>query len=607
MENIDTQNTPDNGEEIDYGANAATYCPEDDKLRLYVGRVPKDEYLALRAEGWLATPKQDCDFAAVWNVARRDRALKYAGFIGDEDQDPADRAADRAERFAGYRDKRTAEATGYADNYDSQPIAHGFQSEKKAERAAARHDRLGDKATDQWSKAEYWKSRTAGVIAHALHRSAPDVRMGRIKVLEADLRKLDADHEKYAERYAKIKGWAENPAVIVNHIATRFYEGDTARAEESVCDEISGYGKHRNPANPSAPIGYRSEHLASEHPPTVQDYADYFLRTHHTPDTLPRPNAEHLKLRIAYEHQMLEAQGGRAAMVEMEAGGFIGSHQITKVTRSPATGRVVSVEIEHMSSTNQYGREWSDGKGPRMLKTLINIERMGSNIYRAPTDEERTAYAEKVAAAKKANAKAAKEKAAAGENCPLINPTDEDAERLQALWNEKATECGWCRSNGGKPSTVLRMTQASYSELSKGSYSRAGSITICEHGTKHETRSGDTISRHSVFKIRATSNGHNADRVIVITDKPQKQIPWGAVKAARAKEPTIESLRPRFDELNATLRGRGWTPDSKTEEYKLMADARYCGLWFISSMSQFGWTPKGMYAYKAETKALITT
>ena len=40
----------------------ATYCPEDNKLRLYVGRVPRDEYLELRAGKWKSTPKQDCDF-----------------------------------------------------------------------------------------------------------------------------------------------------------------------------------------------------------------------------------------------------------------------------------------------------------------------------------------------------------------------------------------------------------------------------------------------------------------------------------------------------------------------------------------------------------------
>ncbi len=43
-----------------------TYSPEDNKLRLYVGRVPRDEYLRLKANGFISTPKQDCDFVATW-------------------------------------------------------------------------------------------------------------------------------------------------------------------------------------------------------------------------------------------------------------------------------------------------------------------------------------------------------------------------------------------------------------------------------------------------------------------------------------------------------------------------------------------------------------
>src|SRR5882724_10987338 len=84
----------------------ATYCPEDNKLRLYVGRVPRDEYLKLRADGWVALHKQreagGGDFAAVWTPERRDTALSYAGIIEDEDMSPGERAADRAERFGGY-------------------------------------------------------------------------------------------------------------------------------------------------------------------------------------------------------------------------------------------------------------------------------------------------------------------------------------------------------------------------------------------------------------------------------------------------------------------------------------------------------------------------
>ena len=72
----------------------ATYSPEDNKLRLYVGRVPRPEYDALRAEGWICTPKQGCDFVSTWPPQRRDTALAYGdGVILDEDQSPAERAA----------------------------------------------------------------------------------------------------------------------------------------------------------------------------------------------------------------------------------------------------------------------------------------------------------------------------------------------------------------------------------------------------------------------------------------------------------------------------------------------------------------------------------
>jgi hypothetical protein len=537
--------------------NEATYCPEDDKIRLYVGRVPREEYEFLRAEGWTSTPKQSCDFVAVWTPSREATALQYAATIGDEDQDPADRAADRAERFSGYRDKRADEATGHADRYDSQPTAHGFQNERKAEKAAARHDRIADKATDQWSKAEYWQRRTAGVISHALHKSSPEVRMGRIKVLEAELRKNEKDHEEYAHKYRKIEKWAANPAAIVEAIANRFYGGNLEKGAEAVCDEIAGCGKHKNPAAPEGEPAYYFEHMKSEHPPTVADYAAHYLKTHYAPDVQPRPWKNHLELRLAYENQMLEAQGGRAAFVEMIPGGFVGSHQITKVTKSPATGRVVSVEVECMSDSNQYGRPWSDGKGARLIKQLINIERMGSDIYRAPTDEELAAYNAKTASAKKAKASAAKEKAAKGENCPLINPTDEDAERLQAMINEQYL-ADWTRRNGQPtsyhkpkpPAQVQRITQAVYSANSSGSYAKAETRGLCANGVLEDRFSNLWTSAAqarakargpALCKIRVT--GYEPEIVLIITDKPQKALSakvWAAHVAPVVEESTQE-------------------------------------------------------------------
>lgn len=577
----------------------ATYCPEDDKLRLYVGRVPRDEYEYLRAEGWTSTPKQTCDFVAVWTPEREKTALHYAGYIGDEDTPPTERAADRAERFGGYLEKRTAEAIGHADTYEAGPAAHGFQSERRAEKAAARHDRQASKAETQWSKAEYWQRRTAGVISHALHKSSPGVRMGRIKVLEAELRKLDKDHEEYCELWRK---WStardeqdpEKLALRVRWLVNRESGGHDyqhPRPETVTNEHVKRNGSSLYTLCGMVERGYGSDDITP-----AEAVALWFSR-HSDPETLSRPWREHLRLRLAYEQQMLEAQGGRAAMVEMEVGGWLcgGSRhrhgtewrQIVKVNKSTATGRVVSVGLMFPThGRDRWGND--DPKAPAERMEIITVERMEADAYRPPTDEERAAFAAKVAEAKKAKAAAAKEKAAKGENCPLINPTDEDAEKLQAFWNENP----WYKSNGGKPSEVLRMTQAEYAANSKGSYARCGTVTVCEKGTEHERRSGDLITRKDVYKVRAMSNGFGAKRVIIITDKPQKPVPWAAVEAARAACPSPEKLKPRAAELAAVLR-MTWSSDWTDDQKQLVQDARYCGLARWASMSQFGLTEAG--------------
>ena len=58
-------------------------------------------------------------------------------------------------------------------------IVHGYQNQQKADRAANRHGRHRTHALTQWSKAEYWQTRTAGVISHALYTSTASVRRGR--------------------------------------------------------------------------------------------------------------------------------------------------------------------------------------------------------------------------------------------------------------------------------------------------------------------------------------------------------------------------------------------------------------------------------------------
>lgn len=538
--------------------NYATYSPEDNKLRLYVGRVPREEFLALRADGWTCTPKQrengGCDFVATWTPSRRDTALEYGnGVIEDEDQPMAERAADRAERFSGYRDKRTAEAIGHADRYDSGPAAHGYQSQTRAERAAARHDRIADRSCDSWSKAEYWQSRTAGVISHALYKSRPDVRMGRIKVLEAELRKHEKDRGEWCKTWRDFKKLSlmtdpEKQNELVRHYLGHYchtsYNFKHPRPETVTNDHIKENGSSLYTLMGMVQSGYGSSDITGAEACAMW-FAEY-------PNEPKQDDCwtEHYKLRLAYENQMLEAQGGRAAHVEMIAGGFIGSHQVQRVNKSPATGRVVSVMVkERTHGKDRWGND--DPKAPEFRLVQIDTERLPADAYRAPTDDELAAFnAEQKQA--KARAKEARAKTA----IPLINPTEADAERLQAIWNERAKarhcaaylkEYGRDYADDFKPATVTKIKQETYSANSKGSYARAETrglrrdahLAPRESNMYNEAQAKrDKEQGPAVCNIRITYGGDGQftpRSVIVLTDKPQKPLPaavWKALKPA---------------------------------------------------------------------------
>lgn len=379
-------------------AYSSTYCAADDKIRIYCGRVERETYNYLRQNKFVSTPKQSCDFVAVWSPRTEDIALAMISEeddIGDEDTSPEERAADRAERFAGYRDKRRSEAHGYADKYDAGPDAFGNQNRQRAERQAARHERSKGNALSQWSKAEYWQSRTAGVIDHALHKCDAHTRRGRILTIEADMR--------------------------------RATEGG---------------------------------------------------RWH-----------QHLQHRLDYENAMLAAEGGQASEVEMIIGGFVGNRQIWKINRSPVTGRVVSVAF-------------SANGGPR------NIERLGADVYRAPTPEELEAFHGK--------------KQAAPKKPSMINPTEEDARRLQAIWNSNRS-----RENAPRGSVELT-TQARYTRTSKFT-DMTYTTTLFEDGTaavyRGTVHEWVAAGKKIVGKMRISPSLYGVDSIIVLTDKPQKPLP----------------------------------------------------------------------------------
>ena len=472
--------------------NRATYCPADNKIRLYLSaRVERDSYEYLRKIGFQATPKQDCSFAGVWSIKAEDAAFDLIpddADIEDEDYSPEDRAADRAERFSGYRDKRRGEASGLADRYDSGEAVYGNQNIGRAERQARRRDRVRDHALSQWSKAEYWQVRTQGVIRHALHRQTPAVRRGRILTIEAEIRKVEASYTPDPKQ----------PPIM-----------DTDRESNQVPHVWCGQGRG----------GYWLPAHRIE--PLRKSYARYLA---------------HLHSRLIYENAMLENEGGKASDVGMVPGGFLGRHQILKVNKSAKTGRVVSVAVW---GQHPY-RNDADGN-PVMGPQIINVERFGNHVYREPTEEELAKFNAEQAEAKKA-AKASKPKA-----IPLLNPTPEDAERLQRAWHDHAAAKAASKGYAGQVERlpVLTTTQAIYSSNSKGSYalcetrtlyadgrlSRRESNMYCAEGQKYDASLGEPVCK---IRIKASGSWHVANRVILITDKPQKPLPvdWAAIESA---------------------------------------------------------------------------
>ena len=111
---------------------------------------------------------------------------------------------------------------------------------------------------------------------------------------------------------------------------------------------------------------------------------------------------------------------------------------------------------------------------------------------------------------------------------PLINPTEEDAERLQAQWNQQAETRGAKKAMGAvKPTAVRRVTQAFYSAHSKGTYSTFNTVELDAQGNKiGSSWKGKTAE--PVCRVRTGPSGgcfYSADSVVIVEDKPAKALP----------------------------------------------------------------------------------
>ena len=194
-----------------YSGMSATYSPEDNKLRLRsAARLSPDLYARLKRHGFSWAPRQEVFVASMWSPGREDLLLELCGEIGDEDCTLIERAEERAERFEGYSERRSADAAAahaavqaIAGRFEmGQPILVGHHSERRARKDKERMDDGMRKAVRMWDTSQYWAQRAQAAKAHAEYKQLPAVRHRRIKTLQAELRKQQRRHEQATDLLA---------------------------------------------------------------------------------------------------------------------------------------------------------------------------------------------------------------------------------------------------------------------------------------------------------------------------------------------------------------------------------------------------------------------
>lgn len=542
----------------------ATYCPEDNKLRFYPdwtdGGFDKEK---MKSAGYRWASKQECYVCPRWTPTAEDAALDYVEEIEDETYGPLERAADRAERFAGYRDNRREDAHDYADRMGSGTV--GFQDQRRAERAARKRDRLAGHALTQWDRAEYWHARTAGVIRHAIGKEKPATRRLRIKRLEAEQR---AEAKSLADRKARRAGWQtvahwegpdadqllpkEGPFNEPQKLAYQLANSPGAWILPHPDDAVNEYaaelhGAHHRGLSPYDLLCHDT--YAAFGPIrrlTPREVASLYLT--HRADPEQRNDygqrwARHYANRLEYEKAMLANEGGAADDAEIIPGGFlllrgemgrwcfescpIGWTQIERVHKSTATGKVTSAEV--------WGTYGGGNTPDRRALVRVNITRFGADRYRAPTPEELAEFQAKQVEAKKA-------KAAGPKAPPLINPTPEDAERLQALWNARHRHDvdeynrlnPWSEAKYN-PSDLITMTQSAFSERSNGHSGACDTVYLSPSGKPQRSAQGAACKvRRHLPQMAGFSRAPY--RVVILSDKPSKPLPleWSMIEQAAA-------------------------------------------------------------------------
>lgn len=473
---------------------SATYSPEDNKIRLYVStRLDAETYEKVKAVGFKWAPKQELFVAPKWTPAREDLAIELAGDIEPEEMTLAERATIKAERLDALAIRKNADANAFARRADEiaerfaggQPILIGHHSERKARKDKERMNGAQDKASKAASAANYWLYRATGVEAFANMKNCTSTRANRIKTLLAELRDLQRGIN---EAHAALKLWdAIKCAELIRQALGRYPPSVT----------LAGYGTYS--------AVDKGEMTALEARDKCIAAAELRIN-----GAGRRRWIDHVLNRLAFERSMLgevPRYGDELTPVIIQA--FAREHGTEKpkaIATDPGFFQLESdvplpVHIADSTYLELSADEWRD--------------LMQSSGYVVPEKKERRVSSKPAPAA-------------------LINPTLDQSEQLQRIWNMRMV--AQCKANGratlAESNTVKSLTQATYSNNSGGSYSPLETVQIDAVGRIIPTHSssfcGADDREPAVARIRIYTRGtgfYMPRAVVHISDKPAKALP----------------------------------------------------------------------------------
>lgn len=461
---------------------SATYSAEDNKLRIYFeSRISDEEYNEVRKLGFKWAPKQGLS-VATWTPHREDLCLKFAGEITPEGTTLIERAEAKAARLDDLATKRASQAVSFeaaarqiSERFAyGQPILVGHHSERKARKDKERMESAQDKASQAASAVDYWNYRAEGVERHANRLNRDDVRARRIKKLLADLRdkqRTIIDHFKTLKRWEKVSN-IEDEAEFKKMV--EFLAGDYRSGANGYWSDLrDGKISHCDVCD-----------LTTERLVKINT-SGYWERW-----------VSHLLNRLAFERSQLGSTArfeGDLTPVILQA--FAREHG-TEKPKAKKDGEQWTISstapfpfhLGEGDTVTQTGEAWRDMMQAFGYEVVIKEKREGKKQV-----------------------------------CSLINPTNEDAQKLQELWNIYGS-----MGKYGGVSDIKEVTQSHYSERSKGDYSPYNSITLSQKGLHLRPRFNKDSELVPVCRVRSgggTGGLYGADAVIVLTDKPQKPLP----------------------------------------------------------------------------------